>query len=99
MSFAELRVPVLVPPLVPKTTLKPPEVCTFPAASFAVSVTVLVPPEKTLFGETVTSELERETGPGVTVMVVGAGVLVTAPVLIVAPSETFPARIPVKFAV
>ena len=90
--------PVLVPPVAVKTTVDPPEVSEFPAASLAVSVRVTALLEATLAAETEASDCATEADPGVTVNV--GRVLVTAAPPIVAPMVVgLPATPPVKVAV
>jgi hypothetical protein len=61
-----LKLPVEVPPLTEKATAAPPAVKKFPAASFALKVTVVVLPEFTVAAETDTKEVATERAPGLT---------------------------------
>ena len=90
--------PVLVPPAAVKTTVAPPVVRLFPAASFAWSVSVTAPPDWTVPAETLTTDWLVEIPPGITVTV--GSVLVTAVPPIVAPMVVaVPAVTPVNVAV
>jgi hypothetical protein len=67
LSVVAPIVPVLRPPEAVKTTVSPPLVRLFPAASLAWSVRVTVPPDATVGLETVTTEVLVETDDGETV--------------------------------
>jgi hypothetical protein len=93
-----LMAPVLVPPEAVNTTVSPPAVRLFPAASFACSVSVTSLPDATVPLDLPTTEWAVDTGPGVTCTV--GSVVVTAVPPIVAPIvRAVPATIPVKLAV
>src|SRR5207245_3341274 len=62
-------VPVLVPPDRVNTTVSPPAVRLFPAASLACSVSVAVAPDTTVLLDVVTVDVVGEAVPGVTVTV------------------------------
>src|SRR5437016_284052 len=91
--------PVLVPLPVPaKTTVDPPVVRLFPAASLACSVSVAAAPETTVALDTVTTDVAGDTTPGVTAIV--GSVEVTGLPPIVAPMVVaLPATAPVNVAV
>lgn len=91
------KVPVEVPPLRPKTTVDPPELKEFPAASRAVNVTEMLLPEATVAFETAKVELAGEIIPGVTVTV-GFPVVTDEPPIVAVMSVAVPARTPVKTA-
>jgi hypothetical protein len=100
LSVVTPIVPVLVPPDAKKTTVAPPAVRLFPAASFPCSVSVLVLPDATVPLDTLTTDpvAAVEIAPGVTVTV--GSVDVTAAALMVAwIVVAVPARTPVKIAV
>src|SRR6266513_3729211 len=90
--------PVLVPPELEKTTIAPPVVTLFPAASLPRRCRVTTAPDVTVPLEIVTGDADGEIAPGETV-IVGA-LLVTAAPLIVAPIVVaVPASTPVNTAV
>ena len=91
-------VPVLDPPEAVKTTVEPPVVRLFPAASLACKVSVSLLPEATVGLDTLTVEVVTETGPGVTATVGSVEVTgeppIVAPIVVAVPAST-----PVKVAV
>jgi hypothetical protein len=98
LSVVALIVPVLVPPEAVNTTVSPPVVRLFPAASFACSVSVTALPAATAPADTLTTDWLVELALGITVTV--GMVLVTATPPIVAPMVVaLPATIPVKLPV
>ena len=98
LSVVVPMVPVLVPPEAVKTTVAPPAVRLFPAASLAWSVSVTLLPEATVPLETLTVDVATDAGPGVTVTV--GRVDVTAEPPMVAPTVVaVPATTPVNVAV
>jgi hypothetical protein len=74
-------VPVDVPPVREKTTVDPPVVIKFPAASRAVKVRVISEPEITVGLETATVEVAIEIAPGLTV-IVGRAVVIVEPLMV-----------------
>src|SRR5213592_2925896 len=91
-------VPVLVPPELENTTIAPPVVTLFPAASLPRRCRVTTAPDVTVPFEIVTGDADGEIAPGDTV-IVGA-LLVTGAPLIVAPIVVaVPASTPVNTAV
>src|SRR5207302_1838216 len=69
LSVVPPIVPVLVPPDRVNTTVSPPAVRLFPAASLACSVSVAVAPDTTVLLDVVTVDVVGEAVPGVTVTV------------------------------
>ena len=67
LSLTAPKLPSLVPPATPITTESPPPVRRLPAASRAVRVTVVWPPEATVSAEIATVDSEGEKLPGTTV--------------------------------
>ena len=67
LSITGLNDPVALPALRAKATVSPPDVRWLPAASSACNVTVVVLPDATLPGDTLTNEFDKLTVPGVTV--------------------------------
>jgi hypothetical protein len=100
LSATPPNVPEDVPPENPKTTVKPPEVILFPAASRARRTTWTLFPAVSVDGlpVTVTIDCANDTTPGVTVtegsVVVTGRVFIVAPMLVGVPEVT-----PVKMAV
>ena len=93
-----LIVPFETPPDRVNTTVLPPRVSWFPAASLVVSVKLTLLPAVADVAETVNSELESESAPGVTRNV--GKVLDTLRPLMVAPSVVeVPVATPVRVAV
>jgi hypothetical protein len=90
-------VPTVGPVPRTKATVAPPVVSGVPLASFAVRVTVLVPPIATEAGEAVTVDCVGSAGPAAAAMVMGA-VEVTAWVLSVAVIVLLPAVVAVNVA-
>lgn len=91
-------VPVLVPPLFVKTTVEPPVVKLFPAASFALNVRVTALPDVTVAEETDKVEVTAEMAPGLTVTV-GSAVLTKVPPMVARMLVAVPLTTPVKLAV
>jgi hypothetical protein len=94
-SVVPPKVPVELPPKFVKATVSPPEGSAFPAASFAVSVAVMLEPEATVPAETVTSDWASETAPGVTVTVGSVEVIAEPPIVaftVVAVPEVVPVK-------
>ena len=90
--------PVDVPPVFEKTTVEPPTIKAFPAASLAVNVRTTELPEATVALPTLTSDCAGEIAPGVTCTV--GKVVVTELEFKTARIEVAePAMTPVKFAV
>ena len=90
LSVVEPMVPVLVPPVAVNTTVAPPVVMLLPAASFAVSVSVIRLPEFTE-AAALTTEVAAEMAPGVTLTVVvfvAVTVLTVAPMVVAVPDVT-----------
>src|ERR1041384_2573245 len=92
--------PVLMPPPLElvNATVAPPVVIRLPAASFACSVSVLVPPERIDPLETDTTDAAAEIGPGFTV-IDGAAVLTGVAPIVAWIAVAEPAVTPVKIAV
>lgn len=90
-------VPVEVPPLRLNTTVAPPVVRLFPAASRACKVRVTVLPDCTVAEETETMDVAELIAPGVTVMV-GMVVVTGVPPMVAAMVVAVPATRPVKVA-
>ena len=92
LSVVAPIVPVLVPPENEKTTVAPPVVIAFPAASFASSVSVPPTPDATVSFDTVTTDVAAEMPPGVTVIVGGAvptgAAFTVAPIVVAVPTVT-----------
>ena len=68
MSLVALMVPVLPPPALLKSTVAPPVVIAFPAASRAWSVRVAPPPERIVPEEVETVDVAVAITPGFTVI-------------------------------
>ena len=99
LSVVDPIVPVLVPaPVVLKTTVEPPVVRSFPAASLAWSVNVAVDPETTVASEVVTTDWAVLIAPGVTV-IVGNVDVTGLPPMVALMVLAVPARTPVNVAV
>lgn len=91
-------VPVEVPPERLKTTVAPPVVRLFPAASRPVKVRVTVFPDDTLELETVSKDVVAEIEPGFTVTVGGVLVTGTPPMealIVVGVPLIFPVKVAV----
>ena len=97
LSITGLNDPVPLPAPKPKVTVRPPDVRWLPAASSACNVTVVVLPDATVPGDTLTNDFDKLTGPVDTVM--DGAVEVTSRPPIVDVIVLLPARIPVKVAV
>ena len=89
--------PVEVPPEFVKTTVEPPEVKLFPAASRPCKVRVMLAPELTVELDTLTTDCASEITPGVTVTVGSVDVIATPPMVPVIVVDV-PLTIPVKVA-
>jgi len=89
---------VLVPPDAVKTTVSPPVLRLFPAASFACSVRVAGFPEMTLPVDVVIRDVAAETGPTVTT-IAGCAVVTAFPPMVEPIVVAVPASTPVKVAV
>lgn len=89
--------PVDVPPELLNTTVAPPPVKLFPAASFAVKVAVIEEPEFTELEETETTEVVAEIAPGRTCNV-GSEVVINVPPMVARNVVAVPATTPVKVA-
>ena len=98
MSPAVLKVPVVEPPELPKTTVAPPTVIKLEAASRAVNVSVALLPDTTVALETARVDVAAEMAPGLTVMD-GIVVLTLVPLIVAVMVVAVPARAPVKVAV
>ena len=87
-----LMAPVLVPPANPNTTVAPPVVSAFPAASLACKNSVSTPPDVSDAANTVTVDVAAEMAPAPTVIVgsaVPTGVALTvAPIVVALPAVT-----------
>ena len=92
------NVPVLVPPELLNTTVEPPVVRAFPAASRAVSVAVIEEPDATVAAESVIEEFASEIAPGVTVTV-GRVLVIALPPMMAPIDVAVPATAPVNVAV
>ena len=90
--------PVEVPPELLKTTVDPPLVKLFPAASFACKVNVTALPEATVLEDTDASEVFVEITPGLTVTV-GKVVETKVPPMVARMVVAVPDTKPVKVAV
>ena len=89
-------VPAEVPPIVPKTTVFPPEVNIFPFRSFAVKVSVMLEPDVTVLEETAMVDDETESAPAFTVTAGAEEIRLTPPMLptiLVAVPEVTPVKI------
>jgi hypothetical protein len=98
LSVTPENVPLAVPPERVNATVSPPAVSWFPAASFAVRVTVEVAAEAIVAAETVISDWASETAPGVTVTVGSVEVIAEPPiveVIVVAVPEVVPVKVAV----
>ena len=99
LSVVDPSVPVLVPgPVVVNTTVLPPTVRLFPAASRACNVSVAVPPDSTVPLEVVTTDCAVLAGPGIT-FTVGDTVVTALPPIVAVMLFAVPASTPVKVAV
>lgn len=98
MSVVPPTVPVLVPPVRENTTVDPPVVRLFPAASLACKVRVTLDPEATVALETEIKEVAVAMVPGVTVTV-GKVVVTAVPPTVAVIVVPVPTRTPVKTAV
>lgn len=90
--------PVDVPPVRVNTTVDPPAVKLFPAASFAVKLRVTVDPEETVPLETEMTDWVGEMPPGMTVTV-GKLVDTEDPPMVAWSVVAVPDRTPVKVEV
>jgi hypothetical protein len=96
LSVTPENVPFEVPPERATATVSPPAVSWFPAASFAVIVTVTPEPEATEPAETPTVDWASETAPGVTVTVGRVEVIAEPPIvafIVVAVPDTTPVKV------
>jgi hypothetical protein len=91
------KVPLLVPPLMVKTIVRPPVVRRFPAASLAVSVAVEADPAWILAADKVTVDCARLIAPGVTV-IVGIVEVTVEPLMVALTVVAVPAIKPWKLA-
>ena len=91
-------VPTLVPPESENTTVAPPVVSLFPAASLAWSVSVALAPEATNPLVTVSTEAPGEGGPGTTA-ICGSAVVTVLPLIVAPMVVAVPASTPMKVAV
>jgi hypothetical protein len=99
LSVVAPIVPVLVPPpVVLNTTVEPPAVRLFPAASRACRVRVAVAPDTTVPLDVVTMDWAVDAGPGVTV-IVGSVEVTTTPPMVAEIVFAVPARTAVNVAV
>ena len=89
--------PVEVPPDLVNTTVDPPVVKLFPAASLAVSVNVIPAPDCTVLVETLTKEVAGLMAPALTVTV-GEAVVTDTPPMVAKIEVAVPAVTPVKTA-
>jgi len=97
LSVVPPIVPVLVPPDWLNTTVSPPVVRLFPAASLACNVSVAVAPETTVLLDVVTVDALRDAEPGVTV-IVGRGDVTALPPMVAPMVVAVPAAAPVNVA-
>lgn len=97
LSVTAPKFPVEVPPLRLNTTVEPPPLKAFPAASRAVKVTVMLLPDATDAFETAIVEFPGEIIPGVTVTV-GLPEVTAEPAMVAVIFVAVPARTPVKIA-
>lgn len=91
------KLPVEVPPLRLKTTVDPPPLKAFPAASLAVKVTVILLPDATDALERAIVEFPGEIIPGVTVTV-GFPEVTADPAIVAVIFVAVPAKTPVNTA-
>ena len=97
LSVVAPIVPVLLPPVRVKTTVRPPLVRLFPTASRAWSVRVSALPDANVALVRVTSEVTGDATPAVTV-IVGNVELIAAPPIVALMARAVPANTPVKVA-
>ena len=97
-SETAAKVPLLVPPLIVKTTVRPPVVKRFPAASRAVNVAVEVEPACIAEDDKVTVDCDKLIGPGVTV-IVGIVEVTVEPLIVAVTVVAVPAIKPWKLAI
>ena len=90
--------PVLEPPVLEKTTVRPPDVMRLLAASLAVRVTVTDEPEATEAADAVIREFARDNDPGMTTTV-GSVVVKELPLILAVKVVAEPETTPVKVAV
>ena len=98
MSVVAEIVPLLEPPLLLKTTVRPPALCGLPTASRTVKVKVTGEPAAADVDETPIVEFATETEPGVTVSV-GKVVVTAEPLIAEVILVAEPEMLPVKLAV
>lgn len=98
LSVVALMVPVLVPPVLVNTTVRPPELKVLPFESWAMTVSIEAVLNRILAKDTVTSDCDKLRGPGVTVMV-GKVLVIALPPMVALMVVAVPATIPVKLEV
>ena len=98
LSVVAPKVPVEVPPVRPKTTVSPPAVKLFPAASLACKLTLILEPDPTLEAAEEMVDVMADTAPGVT-DTVGNTDRTVAPFTVALTVVAVPASTPVKAAV
>ncbi len=98
MSITFPIIPLDVPlPVSENTTVSPPVVRSFPFASLARSVMVVVDPDTTVDDDTVTIDWDRDTAPGTT-MIIGNAEVTAFPLIVANTVLGVPAVVPVNKA-